>query len=97
VSALVEPRKPFAGPKAADMGVEGMELAEVNPFRAELAKLGIKPDFIEAIQRLNLENIADVAPMPAEAAPFRANEFTLQAGFQPKQGDVQLYRDFTGN
>ncbi len=92
VSVPVEPRAPFSGERAAELGVEGREIMEVNPFRAELEAANIKLDAIEAIQRLNVNRIADVTPLPAEAVPFRANEFTLQAGFQPKEGaDVANY------
>lgn len=95
-SVPVEPRAPFAGPKAAEMGIEGREIREVNPFRAELEAAGVKVDAIEAIQRLNVNRIVDVTPMPAEPVPFRANEFTLQAGFQPKASDRALYDDLVG-
>jgi ribosomal protein S18 acetylase RimI-like enzyme len=96
VSSPVESRKPFAGPKAAELGIEGREINEVNPFRATLEKAGVNVDAIEAIQRLNVDRIADVTPLPVEGVPFRANEFTLQAGFQPKAGDKALYDDLTG-
>ncbi len=91
-SVPVEPRAPFTGPKAAELGIEGREIMEVNPFRAELDSANVKWDPIEAIQRLNVNRIADVSPLSAEAVPFRANEFTLQAGFQPKEGRGALAR-----
>jgi ribosomal protein S18 acetylase RimI-like enzyme len=96
VSVPVEPRAPFEGPKAEALGVAGEQVREVNPFRAELDKRGIKVSMIEAIQRLNLENIADVTSAP-EVAQFRGNEFTLQAGFQPKTeaGKKQVERGIT--
>jgi ribosomal protein S18 acetylase RimI-like enzyme/SAM-dependent methyltransferase len=83
VSVPVEPRAPFEGPKAEALGIAGEQVREVNPFRAELDRRGIKVSAIEAIQRLNLERIVDVAGAP-EVPAFRGNEFTLQAGFQPK-------------
>jgi ribosomal protein S18 acetylase RimI-like enzyme len=83
VSVPVEPRAPFEGPKAEALGIAGEQVREVNPFRAELDRRGIKVSTIEAIQRLNLERIVDVAGAP-EVPAFRGNEFTLQAGFQPK-------------
>lgn len=92
VSAPVVPREPFSGPKAAQMGIEGRTLNEVNPFRAELQAKGIKPDFIEALQRLNLENIADVSAKPADATEIRGKEFTLQAGFQPKKDEPRAIK-----
>ena len=91
VSEPVSPRAPFEGAKAKELGIEGQQIKEVNPLKAELDRRGIRPSFLEAIQRLNLENIADVTPLPAEAVPFRPNEFTLQAGFQPREGDVAEY------
>lgn len=92
VSVPVEPRAPFEGIRAKDLGIEGRTINEVNPFRAELEKQGIKPDFIEALQRLNLDNIADVSPAPKTATELRGKEFTLQAGFQPKKDEPRAVK-----
>lgn len=83
VTPTVEPRAPFAGEVAEEMGIAGRQLQEVNPARAEWEAKGVKPSMIEAIQRLNLDNIADVGAAVG-ATPIRGVEFTLQAGFQPK-------------
>lgn len=88
VSPLVEPRT-FTGKNAEKFGVEGEQVREVNPLRAELELRGIKPDMIEAIQRLNLENIADVTP-DANIPVVRGREFTVQAGFAPKANEKLL-------
>lgn len=93
VSVPVEPRAPFAGKAAEEMGVAGRTIQEVNPFRAELEAAGIKPSFIEALQRLNLENIADVSKLPAGTAEVRGREFTLQAGFQPKEDEPRAVKE----
>lgn len=83
-SLPVTPRE-FAGKNAAKFGVEGQPVKEVNPLRAELDLRGIKPDMIEAIQKLNLSHIADVTPN-ANLPVVRGREFTVQAGFAPKSG-----------
>lgn len=82
------PREAFGGPAAERLGIEGREIREVNPFRNRVeeaaANSGVEaPSFIEAIQRLNAENIVDVAGAP-EHPDFRGNTLTLSAGFQPK-------------
>lgn len=92
VTPTVEPRAPFTGEKAQRMGIEGETLKNVNPFIAELEAAGIKPSFIEALQRLNMDRIKGVEGAP-ESQNFRGNEFTLQAGFQPREGDLARYRE----
>jgi len=87
-SLPVTPRGEFTGEAAKNLGIEGASIKEVNPVRAELeqavkaANLSM-PSMIEAIQRLNVENINEVAAAP-ELPQFRGNTLTLTAGFQPK-------------
>lgn len=77
VGAPTRPRAPFGEP------FEGRKIQEVNPVRAELEReLGAKmPSLIEAIQKLNLENIKDIELTP-EQPQFRGNTLALTAGFQ---------------
>lgn len=87
VEMPVRPRGEFTGAEAEAQGIAGRQVLEVNPFRNELeaaAKAaGIPaPSFIEAIQKLNLENIKEVQGAP-ELPQFRGNTLTLTAGFQP--------------
>lgn len=84
VESPVRPRGAFTGEEAARQGVEGRAIAEVNPLRNQMeARLGTKmPSLIEAIQKINLEHIADVVAAP-ELPQFRGNTLTLSAGFQP--------------
>lgn len=92
----VEPRAPFSGKRAEEMGIAGEQIKEVNPFRQELASEKINPNFVEAIQHLNLDRIAEVSPAPAGTPEFRAREFTLQAGFQPKaEATIREIRELT--
>lgn len=91
-SVPVEPRAPFAGARAEELGIAGRQIREVNPFRAELARRKIAPSLIEAVQRLNLESIADVSAPGAALPQFRGVEFTLQAGFQPKPRDPRAIK-----
>lgn len=84
----VIPRGTFEGAEAARQGIAGQSIKEVNPLRQQIeaaaqARGVAMPEFIEAIQRLNLENIKDVQVSP-ELPQFRANTLTLSAGFQPK-------------
>lgn len=65
----------------------GRAIQEVNPLRnqveAAAKSAGVEvPSLIEAVQRLNLENIKEVESAP-EAPEFRGNTLTLSAGFQP--------------
>lgn len=88
VEPAVRPREAFEGPKAEALGIAGREIMEVNPLRAELERAstdtGVQiPSLIEAIQRLNLDNIKEVEHAP-EAPQFRGNTLTLTAGFQPE-------------
>jgi hypothetical protein len=83
----VRPRQPFQGKRAVQLGVEGQDVKEVNPVRndierAMLAAGKAMPSLVEAIQRLNVENIADVQLAP-EQPQFRGNTLALTAGFQP--------------
>lgn len=88
VEVPVRPRGEFTGPEAARQGIEGRAIAEVNPLRNQLeaaAQAASKPmpSFIEAIQKLNLENIVELQGVP-EVPQFRGNTLTLSAGFQPR-------------
>lgn len=83
-SLPVTPRE-FKGKNAEKFGVSGQPVKEVNPLRAELDLRGIKPDMVEAIQKLNLSHIAEVEPN-ANLPVVRGREFTVQAGFAPKSG-----------
>jgi len=91
ISVPVEPRAPFAGKSAEKLGIAGREILEVNPVRAAIEQAGIKlPGLIEAMQRLNAENIKEVAIAP-EQPQFRGNVLTLTAGFMPKRvGEGEL-------
>lgn len=94
LSVPVEPKAPFTGEAAQKLGIEGKPILEVNPFRAELEQAakaaGIpKPSFIEAIQRLGLENIKEVQVAP-ELPQFRGNTLTLTAGFQPQSAKAAM-------
>lgn len=87
LSVPVEPRAPFSGEAAQQLGIEGRSILEVNPARANIEaafkRAGAEvPSFIEAVQRLNLENIKEVELAP-ELPQFRGNTLTLTAGFQP--------------
>ena len=78
-------RKPFSGDAAEQLGIAGREITEVNPLRAEIEAAGIKmPELIEAVQRLNAENIREVELAP-EQPQFRSNTLMLSAGLQPRQ------------
>lgn len=88
VSVPVRPRGEFIGAEAERQGIAGREVAEVNPVRAEIERAATDagvatPSFIEAIQKLNLENIKEVEGAP-ELPVFRGNTLTLTAGFQPR-------------
>lgn len=83
----IRPRPSFTGEAAQKLGIEGKPILEINPVRNSLEKTaqaaGVPlPSMIEAVQRLNLENIADVQHEP-NAPEFRGNTLTLTAGFQP--------------
>jgi hypothetical protein len=93
VEIPVIPRGQFEGPEAQRQGIEGRQIMEVNPLRQRIeaaaqAKGIAMPEFIEAIQRLNLENIKDVQIAP-EQPQFRGNTLTLSAGFQPPKSAVE--------
>lgn len=83
VEVPVRPRADYAGE------FTGRSVMEVNPLRnqieaaAKAANVEM-PSLIEAVQRLNLENIKEVQPAP-EAPEFRGNTLTLSAGFQPER------------
>lgn len=84
----VIPRGKFEGAEAERQGIAGREVKEVNPLRQQIeaaaqAQGKAMPEFIEAIQRLNLENIKEVQITP-EQPQFRGNTLTLSAGFQPQ-------------
>lgn len=88
VTPLVEPRT-FEGKQAEKMGVAGMPVQEVNPFRAKLEAVAREakmpaPELLEVQQRLNVKEILDATVAP-ELERFGANTLTLQAGFQPHQ------------
>jgi hypothetical protein len=88
VSSPVEPKLPYTGNAAQALGIEGQSINEVNPFRSEVEQAaknsGVKmPSMVEAIQRLDLNHIKEVAVAP-ELSQFRGNTLTLTAGFQPK-------------
>lgn len=82
------PREKFSGEAAEAMNIAGREILEVNPLRGQFEQAAQQagvamPSLIEAIQKLNLENIKEVAGVP-EVPQFRANTLTASAGFQPK-------------
>jgi hypothetical protein len=88
VEPPVRPRGEFTGPEAARQGIEGMQIAEVNPLRNQLEKAAQTagkpmPSLIEAWQNLNLENIKEVQGAP-EQPQFRSNSLVVQAGLQPQ-------------
>jgi len=88
ISSPVEPKAPYTGKAASALGIEGQAINEVNPFRSEVESAaksaGVKmPSMVEAIQRLDLNHIKEVAGAP-ELPQFRGNTLTLTAGFQPK-------------
>jgi hypothetical protein len=87
-SVPVEPKAPYSGERAAQLGIEGRPIMEVNPVRSAIESAAVQaglelPSFIEAIQKLNLESIKEVEVAP-ELPQFRGNTLTLTAGFQPK-------------
>lgn len=93
VEVPVRPRGEFTGKEADKLGIAGRSVMEVNPVRqaierAALAKGKAMPEMIEAIQKLNLENINDVQLAP-EAPEFRGNTLTLTSGFQPASKSVK--------
>lgn len=101
VEIPVRPRGEFTGPEAIRQGIEGTQISEVNPFRNQLeaaARTAGKPtpSFIEAIQKLNLENIKEIQTAP-EQPKFRGNSLTLTAGFQPRTvaETVAMVENFT--
>lgn len=99
LSVPVQPRQPFVGESAKVLGIEGRRILEVNPIRAEIEQATSKskvamPEFIEAVQRLNLENIKEVELAP-ELPQFRGNTLTLTAGFQPVAATAQDLTNFT--
>jgi hypothetical protein len=89
----VHPRGMFVGKEADALGIAGRDIKEVNPLRQQIEQEAqaagkAMPSMIEAIQKLNLENIADVQLAP-EAPQFRGNTLTLTAGFQPPSAEVK--------
>jgi len=87
----VIPRGEFTGAEAERQGIAGQPIKEVNPLRQQIetaaqAKGVAMPEFIEAQQRLNLENIKDVQ-VAGELPEFRGNVLTLSAGFQPSSSE----------
>lgn len=88
LSVPVETKPNYTGEAAKNLGIEGRPILEVNPVRSEV-EAAVKaagktmPSFIEAIQRLNAENI-NSAQLANEIPEFRGNTLTLTAGFQPK-------------
>jgi len=93
----VIPRGRFEGAEAERQGIAGREIMEVNPLRQQIeaaAQAGgvAMPEFIEAQQRLNLENIKNVEVAP-ELPQFRGNVLTLSAGFQPRDVSVVLQKE----
>lgn len=88
LSVPVEAKPNYTGEAAQKLGIEGRQILEVNPVRSEVEQAakaaGVNmPSFIEAIQRLNAENINEVQ-LANEIPQFRGNTLTLTAGFQPK-------------
>lgn len=99
VSVPVEPRAKFgegsekARAAAEQLGITGREILEVNPLRAELEAAGVKlPGLIEAVQRLDANNIKEVQLAP-EQPQFRGNTLTLSAGFQPKAENPRAVKE----
>lgn len=94
VEVPVRPRGEFTGEQAVRQGIEGRSVLEVNPLRNQVeaaaqAANKAAPSFIEAVQKLNLENIIEVQGAP-EQPQFRGNTLTLTAGFQaPRAGERQ--------
>ena len=93
VQVPVIPRGQFEGAEAQRQGIEGRQIMEVNPLRQQIeaaaqAKGVAMPEFIEAVQRLNVENIKEVELAP-EVPQFRGNTLTLSAGFQPPKSAEQ--------
>lgn len=86
-----KPRAPFSGAEAEALGIAGRTIQEVNPFRQQVEQVGNAPSMIESVQRLNLENIREVAAAP-EIPEFRGNTLTLTAGFQPKSYEAVVDR-----
>lgn len=92
-SIPVRPRGTYAGKEADALGIAGRDIKEVNPLRQQIeaeaaAKGKALPEMIEAIQRLNVENINDVQLAP-EQPQFRGNTLTLSAGFQPPSAEAR--------
>ena len=58
-------------------------VAEVNPFRAKMRQLGVKPELFSVLQRLNVEHLAKVEAAPEQPA-FAANLLTVAGGFSLK-------------
>jgi hypothetical protein len=88
VEIPVRPRGSFEGEAAQKLGIEGKPILEVNPVRNEIERAAQAagqpmPSLIEAIQRLDLNHIKEVAVAP-ELPQFRGNSLTLTAGFQPE-------------
>lgn len=97
VSIPVRPRGAYEGAPAEALGIAGRDIAEVNPVRnaieAAAQKAGVAmPSLIEAIQKLNLENIKEIEHAP-ELPEFRGNTLTLTAGFQPESAAVKGVSD----
>lgn len=94
---VIEPTKsraPFSGAEAEALGIAGRTIKEVNPFRKLVEESGTAPSMIEAVQRLNLENIKEAALAP-ELPEFRGNTLTLTAGFQPVAAQAKRLVDMT--
>ena len=95
VSVPVRPRGEFTGAEAERQGIAGRPIEEVNPVRAEIERAAqaagvAAPSMIEAIQKLNLENIKEIEGAP-ELPEFRGNTLTLTAGFQPRSAkEIEL-------
>jgi GNAT superfamily N-acetyltransferase len=92
VEVPVRPRGEYTGAEAEKQGIAGREIAEVNPVRNQIEAVAQKagvamPSMIEAMQKLNLDNIKEIEHAP-ELPEFRGNTLTLTAGFQPKDWRV---------
>ena len=99
VEIPVRPRGEYTGKEAEIMGIEGRRVMEVNPLRNDIEAAAQKagkamPSLIEAVQKLNLENIKEVETTP-EQPEFRGNTLTRSAGFQPQQWRVVGTRNGT--